>query len=97
MEKTFTFEVGIGPHLWQRDVVSVEVEIPQELHDSVAESIGTDKMARLEFGFNFEQIASERFPALDALIHRAMEEQAADALQEWAEVYYCLQSPWFEE
>lgn len=97
MGDTFIFEVGIGPHLWQRDLALIEVEIPRELHDKVADFIGTEKMARLEFGFNFQQIISERFPKLDAIIHRAIEELATTELQEWPEVYYCLQSPWFDE
>lgn len=97
MERTFTFEIGIGPHLWQRDKVSIRLEITRRLHDYVASIIGTDKMARLEFGFNFQQTVAERFPGLDILIHQAIQVQCTDETTDWMEVFYSLQSPWFDD
>lgn len=41
MEDTFKFELGIGRYPWASGDITIEVTIPADMHDSVADSIGT--------------------------------------------------------
>lgn len=99
MEDTFKFELGIGRYPWTSGDITIEVTIPADMHDSVADSIGANKMARLEFGFSFQQIVEKRFPELNAIINNAITDwiDANNIVREdCAPVYYSLQSSWFE-
>ncbi len=101
MEDCFKFKLGIGRHPWNASEVVFEVEISRELHDQVADDISTGKMARLEFGFRFQQIVEERFPELAVAIRQTIEQwldcHKVDDKNVWASVNYSLQSSWFEE
>ena len=99
MEDTFKFELGIGRYPWTSGDITIEVTIPADMHDSVADSIGANKMARLEFGFRFQQMVEEKFPELDATIRNAIAKwfEANNIVREDCEpVYYSLQSSWFD-
>ncbi len=99
MEDKFKFEIGIGQYLWTSGDVIIEVTIPADIHDHVANSIGSNKMARLEFGFSFQQIVEDCFPKLDAIIRDAIAkwyEANNEARNGFEPVYYSLQSSWFE-
>ena len=77
-----------------------EVEIPMELYERVVAEVGTDKMARLEFGFHFQEICEEKYPELDTIIHKTIEQwiqthNLGDTPAYWMH-FYRLQSPWFE-
>ncbi len=97
MENTFKFIVGMGRYIAEADV---EVEIPMELYERVVAEVGTDKMARLEFGFHFQEICEEKYPELDTIIHKTIEQwiqtyNLGDTPAYWMH-FYRLQSPWFE-
>ena len=49
MEDTFRFKIDLG----YADNIELWIEIPEELHQRISESVGTDKMARYDFGFHF--------------------------------------------
>lgn len=98
MEDTFRFQVGIGKGLVE---ATMWLEIPRELHDRVAAFIGNDKMARLEFGYHFQDIIDRNFRELDTIIHEAIESwihehDLGDTAEYWMH-FYSLQSSWFEE
>jgi len=95
MEQTFQFKIEFG---YSSMLV---IEIPMDLHDRVCEFVGDGKMARLEFGFQFQDFLKQHFPELDKLIH--------EKIDEWVKVHYSnnaflveermhkyrLQSSWF--
>lgn len=98
MEDTFKFKVGMGKGFTQ---TTMWLEIPRELHDRVVTFVGNDKMARLEFGFHFQDVIDRNFRELDTIIHEAIEtwihkHDLGDML-EYGMHFYSLQSPWFEE
>lgn len=99
MEQTFQFKIGLG---YANEAIIV-IEIPMDLHDKVAEFVGDRKMARLEFGFQFQDFIKQHFPELDKIIN--------ERIDEWISAYYAknaflveerlhkygLLSSWFED
>lgn len=96
MEDTFRFEIGMGLYA---TIATTWVEIPMELHDRVAASVGTGTMERLEFGYSFQDIVARKFPELDAVIHKAIDDWASEHVVENHPLEglhrYGLESSWF--
>ena len=97
MDDLFRFKVGVG--YWTE--VAIWVEIPISSYNKVCEWIGSDKMARYEFGFHFQEILQEHFPDIDKLIHTKIDEWTQghylDGFSEKAFHAYSLISAWFED
>ena len=97
MEDTFRFKIDLG----YADNIELWIEIPEELHHQISESVGTDKMVRYDFCFHFSDYLKKHFPELDKQIYQKIED--------WKQQHYGLQypdhvlhlyglvSPWFEE
>lgn len=99
MEQTFQFKIGLG---YASEKILV-VEIPMDLHDRINECVGEGKMARLEFGFQFQDFIKQHFPELDMLIHERIDEWIRAHYKNNAFLVeermhkYTLQSPWYED
>lgn len=77
----FQFKIGL-------DYVSgaeLLIEIPEELHQKISDSIGSDRMARYEFGFHFLAYIKEHFPEVDQLI--------IQKIADWKRCHYALSLP----
>ena len=97
MEDTFRFKIDLG----YADNIELWIEIPEELHHQISESVGTDKMVRYDFCFHFSDYLKKHFPELDKQIYQKIEDWK---LQNYGLQYpdhvlhlYGLVSPWFEE
>ena len=97
MEDTFRFKIDLG----YADNIELWIEIPEELHQRISESVGTDKMARYDFGFHFCDYLKEHFPELDQQIYQKIEDwkqqHYGHQLPDHVLHLYGLVSPWFEE
>ena len=97
MESLFCFEIGLG----FGDNVELKIEIPEELHQQICDSVGIDRMARYEFCFHFSDYLKVHFPELDQLIYQKIEEWKRQhygyQLPDQVLHLYGLVSPWFEE
>ena len=97
MEDTFRFKIDLG----YADNIELWIEIPEELHQRISKSVGTDKMSRYDFCFHFSDYLKGHFPELD--------QQIIQKIEDWKQQHYGLQlpdhvlhlyglvSPWFEE
>ena len=93
----FQFKVGLD----YVSGVELLIEIPEELHQSICEAVGTDKMDRYEFCFHFMEYLKERYPEVDRLIIQKIDEWKQEhyglSIPEHRQYLYGLISPWFEE
>ena len=98
MEQTFQFKIGLG---YATEAIIV-IEIPIALHNRISEFVGDGKMARLEFGFQFQDFIKQHFPELYKLIHERIDEwikarYAKNAFLVEERLHkYTLLSSWFE-
>jgi len=97
MDGVFSFRVGMG---FGVEAVIV-VEIPILLYNKVCEWVGSETMARYEFGFHFQEILQDKFPEIDKNIHAKIDEWIHEHylidISEKVLHHYSLQSSWFEE
>lgn len=97
MEDTFRFKIDLG----FADNIEMWVEIPEELHQRISESVGTDKMVRYDFCFHFSDYLKKHFPELDQQIYQKIEDwkqqHYGHQLPDHVLHLYGLVSPWFEE
>lgn len=97
MDEVFRFKVGMGCGV--EDVI--EVEIPIALYNKVREWVGSETMARYEFGFHFQEILQDKFPEIDQIIHAKIGEwiqgHYLNGASEKLLHHYSLLSAWFED
>ena len=93
----FRFRISF---VWQSDV-DLWIEIPMSLYQKICDSVGKSKMERFEFGFKFSEIIKEKFPELDAQIHREIDKWKSEHYGINAPDHvlhmYGLTSSWFDE
>lgn len=96
-EKTFKFRISLG----YTGAIDLWIEIPLELYQRICESVGSSKMERYEFSFNFPYHVKEKFPELDTIIIQQIDKWKSEHYGlDWPDNVlhlYGLTSTWFSE